>query len=72
LHTGAKRREQIQFGVGLYVEAFLHEYKLRQFCVYQRIMMKEKENVGELSEIIGSRVKRFSVNFQREGNNSNI
>ena len=35
-------------------------------------MMKEQEDLGAVSEIIGNRVQRLSVNIQPEGNDKNI
>jgi hypothetical protein len=55
----------------LYVKTFLNEYKLRLFCAYEKIMMKEEEGLGGVSKIIGNRAQRLSVNIQPEGNYNN-
>jgi hypothetical protein len=69
--TGARKRQQLHFGIRLYAKAFLNEYKLRLFCAYEKIMMKEQEGLGRVSEIIGKRVQRLSVNIQPKGNHNN-
>jgi hypothetical protein len=55
----------------LYAKAFLNEYKLRLFCAYEKIMVKEQEDLGGVSEIIGNRAQGLSVNIQPEGNHNN-
>jgi len=55
----------------LYAKAFLNEYKLRLFCAYEKIMMKEQEGLGGVSQIIGKRAQRLLVNIQPEGNYNN-
>jgi hypothetical protein len=54
----------------LYAKAFLNEYKVRLFCVLEKIM-KEQEGLGGVSEIIRNRSQRCSVNIQPEGNHNN-